>query len=52
MKRPDTARQELLAGDGDLKVPCLRIEDGQGQVAWMYESKAIIGYLEGRFLVG
>lgn len=52
VKRSDTARQELLAGGGDLKVPCLRIEDGQGDVAWMYESKAIIGYLEGRFLVG
>jgi len=52
VKRSDTARKELLAGGGDLKVPCLRIEDGQGDVAWMYESKAIIGYLEGRFLVG
>ena len=46
VKRSDTARQELLAGGGDLKVPCLRIEDGQGDVAWMYESKAIIGYLD------
>jgi len=46
VKRSDTARQELLAGGGDLKVPCLRIEDGLGQVAWMYESKAIIGYLD------
>ena len=39
-------------GGGDLKVPCLRVEDGQGEVQWMYESGEIIGYLEGRFLAG
>jgi glutaredoxin len=31
VKRSDSARKELLAGGGHLKVPCLRIEDGQGQ---------------------
>jgi len=49
VKRSQTAREELLAGGGNLKVPCLRIEDDQGQTQWMYESKAIIGYLESRF---
>ena len=52
VKRSDTARQELLAGGWDLKGPCLRIEDGQGDVAWVYESKAIIGDLEGRVFGG
>ena len=52
VKRNDIAREELLAGGGDLKVPCLRIGEGERGVQWMYESKDIIGYLEGRFLAG
>ncbi len=48
-KRADSAKQELLAGGGKLKVPCLRIDDGQHEVRWMYESAQIIEYLEGRF---
>ena len=49
-KRSETAKQELLAGGGLLKVPCLRIEDKRGQVQWMYESTDIIDYLSGRFV--
>ncbi|MDH5172548.1 MAG: glutathione S-transferase N-terminal domain-containing protein [Gammaproteobacteria bacterium] len=49
VKRSDVAKNELLAGGGDLMVPCLRIEDERGGVKWMYESRDIIGYLEGRF---
>ncbi|WP_177411117.1 MULTISPECIES: glutathione S-transferase N-terminal domain-containing protein [unclassified Pseudomonas] len=41
-------RQALLNNGGKIKVPCLRIEDG-GQTVWMYESKAIIAYLDQRF---
>lgn len=41
-------RQALQEGGGRVKVPCLRIEE-EGKVTWMYESKAIIGYLEKRF---
>ena len=41
-------RQALLEGGGRVKVPCLRIEE-QGEVTWMYESKAIIAYLDKRF---
>ena len=41
--------QELIAGGGLRKVPCLRIEDDNGEVEWMYESNDIITYLEGRF---
>ncbi|MFT6286409.1 MAG: glutaredoxin [Alcanivorax sp.] len=50
VKRNDVAKQELLAGGGDLKVPCLRIAEGERGFQWMYESQDIIGYLEGRFV--
>ena len=49
VKRCDTSREELLAGGGDLKVPCLRVEGGEEGATWLYESKDIIQYLEGRF---
>ena len=52
VKRSETARGELLAGGGDLKVPCLRVEGGDGQLEWLYESGHIIGYLEDRFVAG
>lgn len=48
-KRSELAKQELVAGGGKLKVPCLRVADSAGTVNWMYDSKAIIGYLEQRF---
>jgi glutaredoxin len=41
-------RAELLAGGGEVKVPCLKIESDDG-VQWMYESTDIIQYLEKRF---
>jgi len=50
VKRSYSAREELLAGGGHLKVPCLRVEERRGQVQWIYESSDIIRYLEGRFL--
>jgi len=50
VKRSRIAREELLAGGGDLMVPCLRIEDGQGQFQWLYESSDIVRYLESRFI--
>ena len=49
-KREDSSREELLQGGGALKVPCLRIEDEQGTVSWIYESSEIIDYLDGRFM--
>ena len=52
VKRSDSAREELLAGGGNLKVPCLRIDEGDGQARWLYESRDIIGYLEKRFVSG
>jgi len=48
-KRSEQFKEELLQGGGQLKVPCLRIEDDKGEVSWMYESSDIIEYLEGRF---
>jgi glutaredoxin len=50
VKRSDTAREELLTGGGNLKVPCLRIADERGQVQWLYESSDIIRYLDERFV--
>jgi glutaredoxin len=49
IKRDAGAKEALLAGGGDLKVPCLQIQDDQGQVQWMYESSDIIQYLQSRF---
>ena len=43
-------REELLKGGGDIKVPCLRIQNGQGEIAWLYESSEIIQYLEQHYL--
>ncbi|CAG8865235.1 hypothetical protein PS627_01172 [Pseudomonas fluorescens] len=47
-KNDPVHRQALLEGGGRVKVPCLRIEE-DGQTTWMYESKAIIAYLDKRF---
>lgn len=38
-------RQELLEQGGKIKVPCLRIEEGE-KVTWLYESNDIIAFLE------
>ena len=50
VKRSPEAREELLSGGGDLKVPCLRINEGERGSQWMYESKDIVGYLEGKIV--
>ncbi|PWD87336.1 glutaredoxin family protein [Ignatzschineria cameli] len=38
--------EELLSQGGKRQVPCLRIENEDGSVNWMYESDAINQYLE------
>ena len=48
-KRDEEAKEELLSGGGKVKVPCLRIQKGDGNVEWLYESKDIISYLQQRF---
>lgn len=42
-------RTELLQGGGQIKVPCLKIKDEQGNVQWLYESTVINQYLHQRF---
>jgi len=41
-------RQELLEKGGEIKVPCLRIEN-EGKTEWLYESSDIINYLNKQF---
>jgi len=47
-KHDEMIRQELLEQGGKIKVPCLRIEE-EGNIEWMYDSNAIVEYLQGRF---
>ena len=47
-KNDQVRRQELNDLGGRVKVPCLRTEQ-DGKVEWLYESKAIIAYLDQRF---
>lgn len=41
--------QTLIQQGGKRQVPCLRITEQDGSVQWLYESKAIIDYLQTRF---
>ena len=41
--------EELRAGGGRTRVPCLRIRDDHGAVEWLYESADIIAYLRAHF---
>ena len=43
------SRRQLLDGGGQVKVPCLRITNADGNVEWMYESDDIISYLQKNF---
>ena len=47
-KNDPVQRERLLSGGGKIKVPCLHIQEAD-QSRWLYESKAIIAYLEQRF---
>lgn len=42
-------REELLKGGGQVKVPCLKIVDEEGNDSWMYESDEIMQYIQERF---
>ncbi|MFV1972834.1 MAG: glutaredoxin family protein [Thiohalobacterales bacterium] len=44
-----TSRQQLLEQGGQIKVPCLRITNADGNVEWLYESNDIIQYLQKSF---
>ncbi|MDH5516248.1 MAG: glutathione S-transferase N-terminal domain-containing protein [Gammaproteobacteria bacterium] len=43
-------RKELLEKGGQIKVPCLKIEEENGS-RWLYESSDIIEYLNQKFAV-
>ena len=43
---------ELVNEGGKFQAPCLRIEDPDHGVQWLYESNDIIRYLEQRFSKG
>ncbi|MFT6300352.1 MAG: glutaredoxin [Saprospiraceae bacterium] len=45
-RKCDNSREALMQGGGKLKVPCLKIEDGDKEALWMYESSIISSYLE------
>ena len=47
--RETAAREQLLAGGGKVKVPCLKITDDKGKETWMYESTDIVHYLHQHF---
>ena len=47
--REASAHEQLLAGGGKIKVPCLKITDDQGKETWMYESTDIVHYLHQHF---
>jgi glutathione S-transferase len=49
VSRSTTDRERLIAGGGRSTVPCLRIEQGAGEVRWLYESRDIVDYLEEHF---
>lgn len=49
-RKVELHRDELLQGGGKVKVPCLRIDEGEGEVRWMYESSDIINYLEKTYI--
>ncbi|MFZ3175412.1 MAG: glutaredoxin [Thiobacillus sp.] len=42
-------RDALIAGGGKPQVPCLQVTDAQGQQTWLYDSDAIIAYLNREF---
>ncbi len=45
----ESAKHDLVHNGGMLQVPCLKIENEDGSVQWMYESSDIIRFLRERF---
>jgi len=44
--KDENHRDELLNEGGKAKVPCLKIEEPNKPVAWLYESNDIVDYLK------
>ena len=49
VRKDPQAREELICGGGKSRVPCLRIDEKNGDTIWIYESKDIISYLKEHF---
>lgn len=47
-----TFEQELINQGGKRKVPCLRIENADGDDTWLYESNDIISFLNRELKLG
>jgi glutathione S-transferase len=43
------ALRALIEGGGKGQVPCLHIEQDDGEISWMYESSDIVNWLESTF---
>ncbi|SMF30040.1 Glutathione S-transferase [Alteromonadaceae bacterium Bs31] len=41
-------KADLIAGGGKSQVPCLRIENHNGDIVWLYESVDIVRYLKSK----
>ena len=39
-------REELIREGGKRTVPCLRIEQADGQVEWLYESSVVVAHMQ------
>lgn len=44
--RDGTNKADLIQGGGKGQVPCLRIENEDKQVTWLYESNDILAYFQ------
>jgi len=49
VRKDPQAREELICGGGKSRVPCLRIDEKNGDTIWIYESNDIISYLKEHF---
>ncbi|NRB39541.1 MAG: glutathione S-transferase N-terminal domain-containing protein [Pseudomonadales bacterium] len=45
IRRVEQFRKELIKHGGKSQVPCLRIEQSEGEEQWLYESQDIIAFL-------
>ncbi len=48
-RRNDQWKEELVNQGGKFQVPCLRIQQSKGEDTWLYESSAIMEYLDKHF---
>ncbi len=46
INKKNNFREELIREGGKRSVPCLRIEEPDGKIQWLYESNDIVAYLQ------